>query len=125
VTYPGYPLSTEKLGDLAVEIQQLADWANTRLPGTGVEVITGHYSTNVSGDISVLFTTITNVQCVIGAAFLNQTSPPLWVQLTVPVFAILASPQPDIIVARVYSQAGVPLVSQPVQVCWYGWGTPK
>jgi hypothetical protein len=91
----------------------------------GIEVITGHYPTNVNGDISVLFTTITNVQCVLQAAFLNESGAPSWVTLTIPVFAILASPQPDIIVARVYSQAGTPLISQNVQVCWYGWGTPK
>jgi hypothetical protein len=127
VTYPGYPLTTEKLGDFAAEVQAFAEWADPRLPGLGVEVVTGHYTTNNNGDFAQTFSRITNVQAIVCPAFLNQTSPPLWVQLAVPVTMILPGSPPDTLWVRVYAQAptATPLANQPVQVCFYAWGVPK
>lgn len=125
MSYPGYPLPTEKLGDLAAEIQALAEWADARLPGLGTEVITGHYTTNGTGDLVQKFATITNVQCVLQAAFLNVPGAPSWVTLTVPVFAILSGSPADTIWAHCVNQAGVAHANVAVQCCFYAWGTPK
>ena len=125
MTYPGYPVGTELLGDFAAEVKAFAEWADPRLPGLGVEVITGHYTTNNTGDIAQTFTRITNVQAIVCPAFLNQTSPPLWVQLTVPITVLIPCPDPTTLWVRCYSQAHTPLANQPVQVCFYAWGTPK
>jgi hypothetical protein len=120
-----YPQPTDKLGDLALAIQNLATWADSRLPGTGVEVLTGVYPTNVSGDLSFQFQTITNVDCVIQTCYYSGGQPN-WVVLTIPVFAILPSWAPDIIVARAYTQiGGQAFANVSLYLCIYGWGTPK
>jgi len=125
VTYPGYPLPTEKLGDFAAEVKAFADWADPKLPGLGVQVVTGHYTTNANGDVVQVFSRITNVQAIVCPVFLNQTAPPLWVQLTVPITVILAGAPADTLWVRCYSQARTPLTNQNVQLCFYSWGTPK
>lgn len=119
-----YPLPTDKLGDLAAAIQQLATWADARLPGTGIEVVSGHYTTNGTGDIQQTFATLRNVQCIICPAFLNLSGEPSWSQLTVPVFAVMSGTADNTIVARAYNQAGVAHANAKVQVCFYAWGTP-
>jgi hypothetical protein len=130
MTYPAYPLNTEKLGDLAWEIQELAQWADARLPGTGIETVsTGNVQTNAYGDIAVTFQTITNVQAVLQSVYLTTGSgAPSWMALQVPVWLVQPTSNPDMIIARCVGQAtdaGAVLANAWVNVCAYGWGTPK
>lgn len=120
-----YPQPTDKLGDLAVAIKALADWADARLPGTAIEVFSGLKNTNGTGDITHTFATITEVQCIVQAAYDANPSQPSWVTLQIPQYAILSGSAPDTIYARAYRIDGTPLTSREVMVCIYGWGVPK
>lgn len=125
-----YPAQTDKLGDLAVAIKNLAEYADARLPSLGVEVIhTGPIRTNASGDIAVQFQTITNVQCIIQSCTVVPTAglspaPTSVNSLQTPTWAILSGSPADTIWARC-------VVFMPttggiwVNCTLYGWGTPK
>jgi hypothetical protein len=121
-----HPVSTDKLGDLAVAIKALADWADPRLPGLGIEVQSlGNAATGPTGDFAVTLQTIVNAQCIVTASYHPSGNPdPSWVQLQVPVFGVLSGSPPNLLWIRCMGQNGAPIVNRHVSVCVYAWGTP-
>lgn len=119
-----YPLPTEKLGDLAAEIRQLAEWADARLPGTAIETVsTNDVQTNGTGDLAITFTTITAVEAIIQNNIPTSSSGvPAWQFLQAPIWTVMTGAPANQIWAHAVDNMGQPYKNARVNVCAYGWG---
>lgn len=119
-----YPQPTDKLGDLALAIKALAEWADPRLPGTAIETIfLADSLTNVTGDVAVQFQTITNVSAVVTQTY--AASGQAWEKLQCPVTTLLGGAPADTIWFRCVDNMGRIFANKYISVSIYGWGTPK
>jgi hypothetical protein len=125
-----YPLSTDKLGDAALHIKALAEWADARLPVLGLETLyTGVVSLNPPSDLGLTFARIRNPQCIITNVHwvTGETSgsgEAVW-SLQFPVWGILSGSPSNMVWARGINGAlQGNVVGSKAKVCAFGWGTP-